>query len=121
MFDRKWETRRIDFTHRLIKGTWKTEASHAVLLLLRKKEAGHVFLFSFTKNDACLVRLQFSSFMLFVVGDQLFAGQIIKECAVLFLIGEVAGNGQYLPCQEGDCKHKWFRCPQEAPGTFHRR
>ena len=27
MFDRKWETRRIDFTHRLIKGTWKTEAS----------------------------------------------------------------------------------------------
>lgn len=39
----------------------------------------------------------FPGFVCFVVGDQLFACQIIEERAVLFLIGEVAGNGQYLP------------------------
>ena len=27
MFDRKWKTRRISLTHRLVKCTWKTEAS----------------------------------------------------------------------------------------------
>ena len=27
MFDRKWKTRRISLTHRLVKCTWKTEIS----------------------------------------------------------------------------------------------
>ena len=51
---------------------------------------------SFMKNDACLVRLQFSSFMSFVIGDQLFGSRIFAKNTVLFLIGKVAGNGQYL-------------------------
>ena len=46
---------------------------------------------SFAENDApCMAAV--SCFMLFVVGDQLFACQIIEERAVLFLIGEVAGK-----------------------------
>ena len=70
---------------------------HAALLLLRKKEAGYMAsLSSFMKNDACLVRLQFSSFMSFVIGDQLFGSRIFSKNTVLFLIGKVAGNGQYL-------------------------
>ena len=51
---------------------------------------------SFMKNDACLVRLQFSSFMSFVIRDQLFGSRIFAKNTVLFLIGKVAGNGQYL-------------------------